>query len=67
MIAEWKRRIIERLGGVVPEDPGTFVMDSEIRRVEELRPDRLGPDPDDVGVMPRDLGRPSRTLGPFPR
>jgi hypothetical protein len=65
MIAEWKRRIIERLGGVVPENLGSFTMDAVISRTEELRPDRLGPSEDDVQIMPRDLGRPSRTLGPW--
>lgn len=47
---------------------GTFVMDTEWMRSEELRPDRLGPAQDDVQDPIRvraERWRPSRTLGPL--
>jgi len=47
-------------GGVVR--PQTFVEDAEWQRAEELRPDRLGPGPDDIPQVTDDE-RPERTLG----
>ncbi len=73
MIEEWKRRIIVRLGGVVPDEKQTFVMEAQMERAEELRVDRLGPSEDDlVGerepfVPPNDPWRPATTLGPIRR
>jgi hypothetical protein len=58
-LAGLRRKWWTRRGGVVK--PGTFVMDTEWHRSEELRPDRLGPDEYDI-VDPE---RPSRTLGKF--
>ena len=49
------------------ETPGTFVMDIDWERSEELRVDRLGPAPEDVPDPERvqvERWRPSRTLGP---
>lgn len=46
-----------------PTTRESFTMDATWDRTEELRPDRLGPDEYDVGVVPRDPERPSRTLG----
>lgn len=46
--------------------PGSFVMEAEWHRAEELRPDRLGPGQDDVpNPEPVDKWRPVRTLGPL--
>lgn len=47
---------------------GTFVMDAQWSRTEELRPDRLGPSHDDVQGSEKvraDPWRPARTLGPL--
>jgi hypothetical protein len=49
---------------------GTFVMQTEWVRSEELRPDRLGPAEDDVEDPERvriERWRPSRSLGPMKR
>jgi hypothetical protein len=48
---------------------GTFVVDAEIHRTEDLRPDVLGvPSEDEVrDDRPHDPWRPSRTLGPMPK
>jgi hypothetical protein len=54
---------------------GTFVMDAEWERAEELRPDRLGPGEDDLDdeepvvnlYSLNDPERPVRTLGPIPK
>lgn len=72
MIEEWKRRIITRLGGVVPEEKKTFVMDAQMERAEELRVERLGLSEEDlVGerepFVPADPWRPATTLGPIRR
>ena len=42
----WRARLIRRLGGVVPGEGSSFVVDAHWERSEELRPDRLGPDED---------------------
>lgn len=60
----------ERAAQVLEPKPGTFVMDAEWERSEELRVDRLGPTQDDVEDPERvrvERWRPSRTLGPLPR
>lgn len=47
---------------------GSFTMETEWFRSEELRPDRLGPTQDDVENPERvrvERWRPSRTLGPL--
>lgn len=51
------------------EKPRSYVADIEWKRVEELRPDRLGPGADDVEEpeVVRDPFRPLRTLGPLPK
>lgn len=72
MIEEWKRRIITRLGGVVPEPKQSFVMEANMERAEELRVDRLGPSEDDLDgerepFVPDDPWRPATTLGPIRR
>jgi hypothetical protein len=66
----WRQRLIEALGGVVPEEKSTFVVDALIQRSEELRVDRLGPGEDDLdpdGDQPVriDPWRPVNTLGPM--
>jgi hypothetical protein len=44
------------------------VVEAEWERSEELRPDRLGPGPDDIeDPIPVDPFRPSRTLGRLPK
>jgi hypothetical protein len=64
----WLRDLFKRrqkpVGG-----SGTYVMDVEWHRSEELRPDRLGPSQEDVPdpVQVRDPWRPSRTLGGLPK
>ena len=47
---------------------GTFVVEATIERSEELRPERLGPAPNDVEdpEIVRPLWAPSRTLGDLP-
>jgi hypothetical protein len=54
------RRVIEK----PRKREGTFVIEADIQRSEELRPDRLGPTEDDVvdPVLPNGAVRPSRTL-----
>lgn len=62
---KWWRRFTRK-----PEEKsGTYVADIEWKRVEELRPDRLGPSQDDVPdpEVVRDPFRPLRTLGPLPK
>lgn len=72
-----RERIILMLGGVVPEQPRrSFVSEPEWHRVEELRPDRLGPGEDDLRAddpewtppegLTRDPWAPRRTLGSIP-
>lgn len=56
-----------RRGGVVQPSKGTFVQDVTWHRSEELRPDRLGPDEDDINddrkaIRDKDPWRPRRTL-----
>lgn len=50
------------------ERHGTFVVDADLNRSEELRVDRLGPGEEDLeDPLPvGDPWRPSRTLGPLP-
>lgn len=72
MIEEWKRRIITALGGVVPDEKQSFVMDADMERAEELRVDRLGIDENDLmgdrePFIPDDPWRPATTLGPIRR
>lgn len=57
------RRIMarRRSGGVVKR---TTVAEVEWHRNEELRPDRLGPGPDDINPRDETTDRPQRTLGP---
>lgn len=57
------RRVIEK----PRKREGTFVLEADIQRSEELRPDRLGPGEDDVQewVLPDGAVRPSRTLDSF--
>lgn len=57
LIDRWRAR---RRGGVVK---GSYVTDIEWHRVEELRPERLGPSEDDV--QSEGIERPSKTLGPM--
>ena len=57
-----REKVIRWLGGK-PEGRGTYVMDSEFHRSEELRVDRLGPDADDLRGLPHDPWRPRRTRG----
>jgi hypothetical protein len=47
--------------------PGSFVVDAEFHRTEELRPEMLGPTQEDVPHPERveDPWRPARTLGPI--
>lgn len=66
MMRRWR---FWRRGGVEPRDLSnggrTFMMDAEWVRSEELRPDRLGPGPDDVVNPERvkvERWRPKRTL-----
>lgn len=61
---QWLVRLV--LGDIQPR--GTFVVDAEIHRTEELRADRLGPDEDLIAEEtawepPPDPERPRRTLG----
>lgn len=70
MIAEWKKRLIRSLGGVVPGEKSTVIVQAEVERTEELRVDRLGPSEDDLegereSFANRDPWRPSSTLGPI--
>lgn len=62
------RKIFRRRNAGVVPTPGTYVMDIEWERSEELRPDRLGPSEDDVEDPERvriEKWRPNRTLGPM--
>jgi hypothetical protein len=54
------RRVIEK----PRKREGTFVIEADIQRSEELRPDRLGPTEEDIvdPVLPNGGVRPSRTL-----
>lgn len=72
---DWLKYLSLRRAGVAREKasralkPGTFVMEAEWLRSEELRPDRLGPSQDDVVNPERvklERWRPSRTLGRMP-
>jgi hypothetical protein len=60
-------RVRKLLGLERKHKPGTFVMDIDWERSEELRVERLGPSPEDVPDPERiqvERWRPSRTLGP---
>lgn len=60
----WKRWRKEQ----PPERRGTFVMEADWLRSEELRPDRLGPTDDDVRDPERvrvERWRPGKSLGPL--
>lgn len=62
---KWWRSLLRK-----PADqPRSYVADVVWERAEELRPDRLGPGPDDVEEpeVVRDPFRPLRTLGPLPK
>lgn len=50
------RRVIEK----PRKREGSFVVEASIERSEELRVDRLGPEEDDVQIIPSD--RPVQTL-----
>lgn len=52
------RRVIEK----PRKREGTFVVEAAIERSEELRPDRLGPDEDDIQdpALPNGAARPER-------
>lgn len=72
----WRRFLALRRAGVPKDqaaralDTGTFVMDAEWNRSEELRPERLGPSVDDIEDPERvrvERWRPAKGLGPLPR
>lgn len=76
MIKRLRDQLILALGGVVPEQPRqSFVAEPEWHRVEELRPDLLGPSEEDIRSddpewtpppgLTRDPWAPRRTLGPI--
>lgn len=60
-LESFKTKFKHILARPAPQPRGSFVADVEWHRVEELRPDRLGPGWKDV----QDPERPVRTLGPF--
>jgi len=62
----WPKRWSFRRKDEQPQ--GSFVMDVEWQRSEELRPDRLGPTDDDIRDPERvrvERWRPTRSLGPL--
>lgn len=69
--AKWARALVEavnRTGGVVP--PRVTVADAEWERAEELRPDRLGPDTQDISPADETISdplRPGKSLGGVPQ
>jgi hypothetical protein len=76
MKKSWMRFLALRRAGVPKEkasrvlEPGSFVMDAQWERSEELRTDRLGPSVDDIEDPERvrvERWRPQRGLGPLPR
>lgn len=60
-----KRWAFWRRGGVDHNhSQGTFVVEAEMHRAEELRPELLGvPSEDELDGRPHDPWRPARTLG----
>jgi hypothetical protein len=55
------------LGDFHRERHGTFTVEAEIHRTEELRPEVLGvPSEDELHDRPHDPWRPARTLGKLP-
>ena len=65
----WVRRLTRREVTGDDHTPGSYVMEAEWERSEELRPDRLGPSEFDVvdPEMYQVPDRPVRTLGPLRR
>lgn len=65
----WRDRLIRALGGVVPEREGSFVVQAEVERGEEVRVYRQAPNLNDLlgdGFIPSNIpDRPLRTLGPI--
>lgn len=63
-----KRRIrvlvVRQRGPIRRREPGSFVVEAEMIRSEELRPDRLGPEEVDLVDYSLPLGeeRPAKTL-----
>lgn len=68
---KWARALVEavnRTGGVVPRR--VTVADVEWERAEELRPDRLGPNAEDISPADEtknDSLRPEKNLGEMPQ
>lgn len=68
-MSAWRDWLIDRLGGTRPR--GSYVVDAEWERSEELRVDRHGPTEemikreDPTWQPPLDAERPSSTLGPL--
>jgi hypothetical protein len=61
----WRSRSAREDAGVVR---GTYVVEAEMHRAEELRPDLLGvPSEDELNDRPHDPWRPARSLGPLPK
>lgn len=60
----WRSRSARDAGGVVQ---GSYVVEAEIHRTEELRPDVMGaPNEDEMNDRPHDPWRPARSLGKLP-
>lgn len=60
----WRSRSTRENAGVVR---GSYVVEAEIHRTEELRPEVMGvPSEDEIHDRPHDPWRPSRTLGKLP-
>ena len=65
-ISRW--RFWRRGGVVTPISGGTYVVEAEIHRTEELRPELLGvPSEDELDDRPHDPWRPAKTLGRLPK
>lgn len=62
------RTIFRRRAGKTAQTDvqGTYVMEAQWERSEELRPERLGPSQDDIDLV-QDPWRPRRSLGPLPK
>ncbi len=64
----WIRRMALRISGADGNSGRSFVVDAEIHRMEDLRPDTLGvPSEAELNDQPHDPWRPARTLGPMPK
>lgn len=60
----WLRRFRRAPAGVVQ---GSYVVEAEMHRTEELRPDVMGaPSEDELNDRPHDPWRPAKTLGKLP-